>query len=121
MTDSPIRRLIDASSLGTGDAQYLRSLVPDDVAARIVQRSKQISAAIDAATTCLAPDVDHWSKQTQALTGQAVHTVRGPAWVLDACDLWHCPTSGSVECGRHGGFDVCCDRPDLHQPIRRAD
>lgn len=22
---------------------------------------------------------------------------------------------GEVECAIHGGFDVCCDRPDLHQ------
>lgn len=33
------------------------------------------------------------------------------------CNLWHCPTSGDVECGTHGGFDTCCDRTDLHQPI----
>ncbi len=32
------------------------------------------------------------------------------------CVTWFCPTSGEVECGVHGGFDVCCDRYDLHQP-----
>jgi hypothetical protein len=33
--------------------------------------------------------------------------------------LWpqyFCPTSGQVEDAQHGGFDVCCDRPDLHRP-----
>ncbi|MFI7073486.1 hypothetical protein [Micromonospora sediminicola] len=34
----------------------------------------------------------------------------------DPRETWFCPTSGDVECGVHGGFDVCCDRYDLHQP-----
>lgn len=25
-----------------------------------------------------------------------------------------CPTSGDTECPAHGGFDVCCARPDWH-------
>ncbi|MFF0822493.1 hypothetical protein ACFYUR_19190 [Micromonospora haikouensis] len=32
------------------------------------------------------------------------------------CDRWFCPTTGEVECGVHGGFAACCDRPDLHLP-----
>ncbi|MEU3613449.1 hypothetical protein ABZ725_14195 [Streptomyces sp. NPDC006872] len=28
---------------------------------------------------------------------------------------YFCPTSGKTESACHGGFDVCCDRPDLHQ------
>ncbi len=31
--------------------------------------------------------------------------------------LYFCPASGEVESPGHGGFDVCCDRPDLHQPL----
>ncbi|MGZ0231157.1 hypothetical protein [Streptomyces sp. CPS1] len=31
--------------------------------------------------------------------------------------LYYCPTAGEVESDCHGGFDVCCGRPDLHQPI----
>lgn len=31
--------------------------------------------------------------------------------------LYWCPTSGQTESDCHGGFDVCCDRPDLHRPI----
>lgn len=30
--------------------------------------------------------------------------------------VYFCPTSGDVESPRDGGFDVCCDRPDLHRP-----
>lgn len=36
----------------------------------------------------------------------------------DACpDLYYCPTAGEVESGCHGGFDVCCWAPELHQPV----
>lgn len=87
MADSPLSRLIDASSLGTPDARLLRSLTDDKTARRIVVRSEQIRDAIHAATPC---------------------------------NRWYCPTSGEVECGVHGGFDVCCDRTDLHQPIDRS-
>jgi hypothetical protein len=31
--------------------------------------------------------------------------------------LYYCPTAGEVESDCHGGFDTCCDRPDLHRPI----
>ncbi|MGW0920147.1 hypothetical protein ACWD3J_14155 [Streptomyces sp. NPDC002755] len=30
---------------------------------------------------------------------------------------YFCPTSGKTESTCHGGFDVCCDRPDLHQLV----
>ncbi|MFI2426534.1 hypothetical protein ACH5A7_20965 [Streptomyces sp. NPDC018955] len=30
--------------------------------------------------------------------------------------VYYCPTSGTIESDCHGGFDTCCDRPDLHQP-----
>lgn len=29
---------------------------------------------------------------------------------------YFCPTSGETESGCHGGFGVCCDRPELHAP-----
>jgi hypothetical protein len=35
--------------------------------------------------------------------------------------LYYCPTAGETESDCHGGFDVCCDRPDLHQPVRLCD
>lgn len=38
--------------------------------------------------------------------------------VIDAtgcCSTFWCPTVDAVECPTHGGFDVCCDRPDLHR------
>lgn len=30
---------------------------------------------------------------------------------------YYCPTVGETESDCHGGFDVCCARPELHQPI----
>lgn len=32
-------------------------------------------------------------------------------------DLYFCPTSGEVESPCHGGFDVCCDKPELHRAV----
>jgi hypothetical protein len=32
-------------------------------------------------------------------------------------DLYFCPSSGDVESPRHGGFDTCCGRPDLHRTV----
>ncbi|MFH9812536.1 hypothetical protein ACH4NO_18310 [Streptomyces olivaceus] len=34
--------------------------------------------------------------------------------------VYYCPTSGETESDCHGGFDVCCARPDLHQPTDEA-
>ncbi|MEV1013869.1 hypothetical protein AB0I89_24250 [Micromonospora sp. NPDC049801] len=34
------------------------------------------------------------------------------------CAPYYCPTSGDTECcPAHSGWDVCCNRPDLHQPV----
>jgi hypothetical protein len=30
---------------------------------------------------------------------------------------YFCPTSGALESDCHGGFDVCCARTDLHEPL----
>jgi hypothetical protein len=43
VTDSPIRRLIDASSLGTPDARALRDSVSDETARQIVARAEQLA------------------------------------------------------------------------------
>ena len=32
-------------------------------------------------------------------------------------DLYVCPAALEVESKTHGGFGVCCDRPDLHVPL----
>lgn len=32
-------------------------------------------------------------------------------------DMYYCPTGGEVECPRHSGFAVCCDRPEGHLPV----
>ncbi|MFE9777761.1 hypothetical protein ACFYPA_06340 [Streptomyces sp. NPDC005775] len=34
---------------------------------------------------------------------------------------YYCPTAEQVESDCHGGFDTCCDRPDLHRPINGPD
>jgi hypothetical protein len=34
-------------------------------------------------------------------------------------DAYLCPASGDLECPRHSGFTVCCDRPDEHVPQDR--
>ena len=44
------------------------------------------------------------------------------AWARVVCDcgcpdIYYCPASVDVECPRHGGFDVCCDRPEDHVPV----
>lgn len=33
-------------------------------------------------------------------------------------DLYYCPSSQDIECPRHSGFKVCCDRPDAHVSVR---
>lgn len=30
--------------------------------------------------------------------------------------IYYCPTAGEIESDCHGGFDVCCDKPELHRP-----
>ena len=32
-------------------------------------------------------------------------------------DAFYCPAGGETECPRHGGFDICCARPDQHVPM----
>ena len=34
-------------------------------------------------------------------------------------DTYLCPSSGDVECPRHGGFHICCDYPQTHIPTDR--
>ncbi|MER7166799.1 hypothetical protein ABT336_12145 [Micromonospora sp. NPDC000207] len=86
----PIRFLLDRSSLGTPDARALAAGTPDEVARRIVARADDIA---DQA----------WEAHAAALP----------------CNLYWCPTSGRQECHtrEHRSFDVCCDRPDLHQSV----
>lgn len=31
--------------------------------------------------------------------------------------VYYCPTAGETESDCHGGFDTCCDQPDLHQSL----
>lgn len=45
------------------------------------------------------------------MTDQSEHQCKPGATV------YYCPTSGETESDCHGGFDQCCDRPDLHRPV----
>jgi hypothetical protein len=48
------------------------------------------------------------------MTDQTEHQCKPGATV------YYCPTSGETESDCHGGFDQCCDRPDLHRPVSTA-
>lgn len=45
------------------------------------------------------------------MTEEEVHTCTPGATV------YYCPTANDTESDCHGGFDVCCARPDLHQQL----
>lgn len=45
------------------------------------------------------------------MTDEPEHVCRPGATV------YYCPASGETESDCHGGFDQCCDRPDLHRPV----
>jgi hypothetical protein len=57
--------------------------------------------------------------------GDGAEIKRGPVigcheW--EECVRYFCPASGATECcGTHGGWDTCCDRPDLHRPTQKGD
>jgi hypothetical protein len=45
--------------------------------------------------------------------GSALHAASG----IDTCcgaDMYWCPVVGRMECPLHGGFNVCCARPERH-------
>ncbi|MES9522424.1 hypothetical protein [Streptomyces capoamus] len=48
-------------------------------------------------------------EQQPAADGDEEHVCKPGATV------YYCPTVGEVESDCHGGFDVCCSRPDLHR------
>ena len=43
---------------------------------------------------------------------------REVVWDCGCPDVYFCPTSMQIECPRHSGFDVCCDRIDDHLAVR---
>ncbi|WP_328344633.1 glycosyl hydrolase family 28-related protein [Micromonospora sp. NBC_00421] len=110
-SDSPIRRLIEASSLGTPDARKLRDSVPDDTAQRIVERAAALS------TRDCVVNVKNFGAVGDGITDDAPAIQAAIDAAATPCEMWFCPTSGETECGVHGGFDVCCNRPDLHRPV----
>lgn len=82
--------------------------------ADVVERMRN---AVNFATPCLAPDMDrYWQSYRHTMFGP-VRGIRGPAWAVASCDLFHCPTAERIGCGRHPVAEGCCDQPDLHQRI----
>lgn len=44
-----------------------------------------------------------------------------PRVPAEVCRPYWCPTAESYECcGLHGGFDACCDAPELHWPLTES-
>jgi len=37
-----------------------------------------------------------------------------------SASVYYCPTAEELESACHGGFDVCCGQPDLHEPLVAA-
>lgn len=103
---SHIDALIAASSLGTPDAVQLRDSVNDEVARRIVERSKEFGEWLEDANAAAEEHVAEWLdvpaglaklKQRVAETGRAC-----------------CDDHGNEPCDPHAGFVLpCCgDCPD---------
>lgn len=42
-----------------------------------------------------------------------------PAGDIQATGFYYCETAGEIEALRAGGFDTCCDKPQLHVPLTR--
>jgi hypothetical protein len=78
-------------------------------AARLFPDDDECATAIGALEG-LADRLRRMADETQPETGAAEHACKPGA------KYFYCPTSARVESDCHGGFDVCCDRPDLHMP-----
>jgi hypothetical protein len=61
----------------------------------------------------VAEEVERWAADDRiaAAWKRVVHDCGCP-------DIYYCPTSDDIECPRHSGFTVCCDRRDKHIAVR---
>lgn len=61
----------------------------------------------------MAEEVERWAADDRiaAAWKRVVHDCGCP-------DIYYCPTSDDIECPRHSGFTVCCDRRDKHIAVR---
>lgn len=49
---------------------------------------------------------------------RAVRSLYRHGWIQPCEGPYYCPTAGDTECcPAHSGWDRCCLRPDLHQPV----
>ncbi|WP_329215144.1 hypothetical protein OG352_06135 [Streptomyces sp. NBC_01485] len=100
--------------------------VPVDRAAVLAEAIAAIEAEQEATDVNVAVYPRYDAKERAAL-GSAMRVLRRLAEApqpetQDAhvckpgASTYYCPTSGQTESDCHGGFDVCCDRPELHAP-----
>jgi hypothetical protein len=61
-------------------------------------------------------------KQVRLIAGDSLKQARTTLEMLEArpqhvcSEPYYCPTAGEMESCLHGGFDICCNRPELHRP-----
>ena len=58
------------------------------------------------------------SRRTRDALEIAIAAARERLLDCGCADIYYCPQSDDIECPRHSGFDVCCDRLDLHVAVR---
>lgn len=45
-----------------------------------------------------------------------IYISANPGWDCEpGCPTYYCPQGKTIECPKHGGFDVCCIAPHLHR------
>lgn len=72
--------------------------------------------AVDADGTSMQfPTVPHYDAIDQGLDASGPTGERSPSCC--GADMFWCPRVGRMECPTHGGFKVCCDRPDRHTAL----
>ncbi len=72
------------------------------------------------AVTADAPEgrVNLWlSQESMAVLSEHGLLSGDPAYCRHS-RAYYCPTSGKNECPTCGGFNICCDQPRLHGPVR---
>jgi len=89
------------------DPEYIKGLLEE--ARRVGQTGKTMPP--------MEPDPDlilNFEEAPRCPYGAKGCSCRGDA------DLYYCPTGGENEHPVHGGFDVCCVHPELHEPPREG-
>lgn len=94
-----------------------------------VSRKSWCIGAAASAVAILVIAVVRARRGGEDLTGWLIHDLEGVTlpsahafgddyWDCGCPDLYFCPAAGEVQCSRHSGFSVCCDREADHVPLR---